>query len=79
MENDVNIFTTLTREQAGMLLKTLRADYAHQFNAYWYEERFNTVPIHLRHDSLIATFPMMAAQKRLIGALSFGLGRRCAI
>ncbi|WP_213936862.1 hypothetical protein [Pseudomonas sp. dw_612] len=77
MENDVDIFTTLTREQAGILLETLRANYADQFNAYWYEERFNAVPEHLRHDSLIAAFPMMAAQKRLIGALSFSLGRRC--
>ncbi|UVL42363.1 hypothetical protein LOY55_09745 [Pseudomonas sp. B21-040] len=77
MENDVNIFTTLPREQAGMLLETLRADYANQFNAHWYEERFIAVPEHLRHDALIATFPKMAAQKRLIGALSFSLGRRC--
>ncbi|UVL00482.1 hypothetical protein [Pseudomonas sp. B21-048] len=77
MEDDVDIFTTLPREQAVILLETLRADYAEQFNAYWHEKRFNAVPAHLRHDSLIATFPMMAVQKRLIGALSFSLGRRC--
>ncbi|MHC8325995.1 hypothetical protein [Pseudomonas sp. LB1P83] len=77
MDNDVDIFTTLPREHAMILLETLRAEYADQFNAHWHEERFNAVPEHLRHDSLIATFPMMAAQKRLIGALSFSLGRRC--
>lgn len=55
MENDVNIFTTPPREQAGMLLETLRAEYADQFNAHWYEERFIAVSEHLRHDSLIAT------------------------
>jgi hypothetical protein len=55
MENDVNIFTTPPREQAGMLLETLRAEYTDQFNAHWYEERFIAVPEHLWHDALIAT------------------------
>lgn len=76
MENDVDIFTTLPREQTVILLEALRSGYTDQFNAYWHEERFSAVPEQLRHDSLIATFPMMAVQKRLIGALSFSLGRR---
>jgi hypothetical protein len=74
MEVDVAITTKLSRSQAEALLETLRSQYAMQFNEYWYDDRFRLVPEGLRHGSLLAAFPVMAAQKRLIGALKHSLG-----
>lgn len=76
MEDTVSINTTLTRFEAGLLLDTLRSQYAAQFQVHWYEERFNSIPIARRHDCLIAAIPMMSAQRHLIVALSHGLGRK---
>lgn len=74
MEVDVAITTKLSRSQAEALLETLRSQYAMQFNEYWHDDRFRLVPEGLRHGSLLAAFPVMAAQKRLIGALKHSLG-----
>ncbi|AZE50354.1 hypothetical protein C4K04_4699 [Pseudomonas chlororaphis] len=75
MEIDVAIKTKLPREQAEALLQALRADYSAQFNKYWYDDRFRIIPEDLRHDSLLSACPVMAAQKRLIGALKHSLGK----
>ncbi|MGF6091093.1 hypothetical protein D3C87_1318250 [compost metagenome] len=74
MEIDVAITAKLSRSQAEALLETLRSQYAMQFNEHWYDDRFRLVPEGLRHGSLLAAFPVMAAQKRLIGALKHSLG-----
>ncbi len=74
MEINVAITAKLPREQAEVLLKTLRTQYSAQFNEYWYDDRFRLIPEGLRHGSLLAAFPIMAAQKRLIGALKHSLG-----
>ncbi|WP_458379185.1 hypothetical protein [Pseudomonas chlororaphis] len=74
MEIDVAITTKLPREQAEALLQALRADYSAQFNEHWYDDRFRMIPEGLRHGSLLLAFPVMAAQKRLIGALKHSLG-----
>lgn len=74
MEIDVAISAKLSRSQAEALLETLRSQYAMQFNEHWYDDRFRLVPEGLRHGSLLAAFPVMAAQKRLIGALKHSLG-----
>ena len=74
MEIDVAITTKLPREQAEALLQALRTQYSMQFNEYWYDDRFRLIPEGLRHGSLLAAFPVMAAQKRLIGALKHSLG-----
>jgi len=74
MEIDVAITAKLSRSQAEALLETLRGQYAMQFNEHWYDDRFRLVPEGLRHGSLLAAFPVMAAQKRLIGALKYSLG-----
>ncbi|AGL83819.1 hypothetical protein [Pseudomonas protegens] len=74
MEIDIAITAKLPREQAEALLQTLRADYSAQFNEHWYDDRFRMIPEGLRHGSLLAAFPVMAAQKRLIGALKHSLG-----
>ena len=74
MEIDVAITAKLPREQAEALLQALRTQYSMQFNEYWYDDRFRMIPEGLRHGSLLAAFPVMAAQKRLIGALKHSLG-----
>ncbi|RAI69268.1 hypothetical protein DOZ80_14010 [Pseudomonas fluorescens] len=74
MEIDVAITAKLSRSQAEALLETLRSQYAMQFNEHWYDDRFRLVPEGLRHGSLLMAFPVMAAQKRLIGALKHSLG-----
>lgn len=74
MEIDIAITAKLPREQAKALLQALRADYSAQFNEHWYDDRFRMIPEGLRHGSLLAAFPVMAAQKRLIGALKHCLG-----
>lgn len=73
MEIDVAITAKLPREQAEALLSALRTDYSTQLNEHWYDDRFRMIPEGLRHGSLLTAFPVMAAQKRLIGALKLSL------
>lgn len=73
MEIDVAITAALPREQAEALLQMLRMQYAQLFNEHWYDDRFRMIPEGLRHGSLLSAFPLMAAQKRLIGALKHSL------
>lgn len=73
MEIDVAITAKLPREEAEALLQALRSQYAQQFNEHWYDDRFRRIPEGLRHGSLLAAFPVMAAQKRLIGAIKHSL------
>ncbi|WP_039011005.1 hypothetical protein [Pseudomonas brassicacearum] len=73
MQIDVAITTKLPREEAEALLQALRSQYAQQFNEHWYDDRFRRIPEGLRHGSLLAAFPVMAAQKRLIGAIKHSL------
>lgn len=74
MEIDIVITTKLPRDQAQALLQALRVQYALLFNEHWYDDRFRLIPEGFRHGSLLATFPVLAAQKRLIGALKHSLG-----
>ncbi|AXA54738.1 hypothetical protein ACNT2N_14200 [Pseudomonas thivervalensis] len=73
MQIDVAITAKLPREEAEALLQALRSQYAQQFNEHWYDDRFRRIPEGLRHGSLLAAFPVMAAQKRLIGAIKHSL------
>ncbi|UVM63273.1 hypothetical protein [Pseudomonas sp. B21-010] len=73
MQIDVAITAKLPREEAEALLQALRSQYAQQFNEHWYDDRFRRIPEGLRHGSLLAAFPVMSAQKRLIGAIKHSL------
>lgn len=73
MQIDVAITAKLPREEAEALLQALRSQYAQQFNEHWYDDRFRMIPEGLRHGSLLAAFPVMSAQKRLIGAIKHSL------
>ena len=73
MEIDIAITAKLPREQAEALLSALRAEYSVLLNEHWYDDRFRMIPEGLRHGSLLLAVPMMAAKKRLIGALKYSL------
>ncbi|MNJ16394.1 hypothetical protein D3C77_106550 [compost metagenome] len=73
MENAMNINTQLTPAQAEALLANLREQYRLSLNDLWYADQFRLIPDGLRHGSILANTPVMAAQKRLIGALTLSL------
>ncbi|WP_433785975.1 hypothetical protein [Pseudomonas frederiksbergensis] len=73
MENAMNINAKLTPDQAEALLANLREQYRLSLNELWYADQYRLIPDGLRHGSILANCPVMAAQKHLIGALSLCL------
>lgn len=73
MKSDIAITAKLPRHQAQALLQQLRAEYSMLFNEHWYDDRFRLVPEGARHGSLLVAYPVLAAKKRLIGALKHSL------
>lgn len=73
MENAMNINAKLTPDQAKALLASLREQYRLSFNDLWYADQYRLIPDGLRHGSILASSPVMAAQKHLIGALTHSL------
>jgi hypothetical protein len=69
MENAMNINAKLTPDQAEALLVNLREQYRLNLNELWYADQYRLIPDGLRHGSILANCPVMAAQKHLIGAL----------
>ncbi|WP_454867337.1 hypothetical protein [Pseudomonas farris] len=69
MENAMNINAQLTPDQAQALLANLREQYRLSLNELWYADQYRLIPDGLRHGSILASCPVMAAQKHLIGAL----------
>jgi len=73
MENTLNINAKLPPAQAEALLVNLREQYRLSLNDHWYADQYRFIPEGLRHGSILANCPVMAAQKHLIGALSLCL------
>ncbi|QTT81052.1 hypothetical protein HUT29_07045 [Pseudomonas chlororaphis] len=73
MENAMKIEAELTPGQAQALLANLREQYRISLNELWYDDQYRLIPDGMRHGSILANCPVMAAQKRLIGALSLSL------
>lgn len=73
MGNAVIITTQLPPAEAEALLEALREQYRLNLNEYWYADQFRFVADGLRHGAIIAHVPVMAAQKRLMAALSHSL------
>jgi hypothetical protein len=73
MENAMDIRTKLTPDQAQALLVNLREQYRLSLNDLWYADQYRRIPDGLRHGSILANSPVMAAQKTLIGALTHSL------
>ena len=73
MGNAVIITTQLPPAEAIALLAAVREQYRLSLNEYWYADQFRFVADGLRHGAILAHVPVMAAQKRLMAALSHSL------
>ena len=73
MGNAVIVTAQLPPAEAQALLAALREQYRLSLNEYWYADQFRLVADGLRHGAIIAHVPVMAAQKRLMAALSQSL------
>ena len=73
MKQPVEISAELTRQEAELLLAELRSRYGQVLNEVWYADPFRLTPEGLRHGSILIAMPVMAAQKRLMGALTHSL------
>ena len=73
MKQPVNISAELSRQEAELLLAELRARYGQVLNELWYDEQFRFIPEGMRHGSILNAMPVLAAQKRLMGALKHSL------
>ena len=73
MANAVIVTTQLPPAEAKALLDALREQYRLNLNEHWYGDQFRFVADGLRHGAILAHVPVMAAQKRLMAALSQSL------
>ncbi len=73
MERPVEVAIRLPEGQAKALLQQLRRQYQLQLQELWWADEFSRVPEGLRHGSILASRPAMAAQKAALGALQFAL------
>ena len=73
MKQPVEISAELTQQEAELLLAELRGRYSQVLNEVWYADQFRLIPEGLRHGSILNAMPVMAAQKRLMGALTHSL------
>lgn len=73
MERPVEVAIRRPEGQAKALLQQLRRQYQLQLQELWWADEFSRVPEGLRHGSILASRPAMAAQKAALGALQFAL------
>ena len=73
MVNAVIVTAQLAPAEAEALLTALREQYRLSLNERWYDDQFRFVADGLRHGAILAHVPVMAAQKRLMAALSHSL------
>lgn len=69
----VIITTQLPEAEAKALLDALREQYRLSLNEHWYDDQYRFVAEGQRHGAILAHVPVMAAQKRLMAALSQSL------
>jgi len=73
MEQPVDVSICLPKPQAEALLQQLRQQYQLQLQELWWADEFSRVPEGLRHGSILASRPAMAAQRAALGALRSAL------
>jgi hypothetical protein len=73
MGNAVTITTQLPPAEAEALLAALREQYSSSLQEHWYADQFRLVADGMRHGAILAHVPVMAAQKRLMAALTHSL------
>jgi len=64
----------LTPQQVDALLQATRQQYRMRLQDEFHKDRYRLVPHGLRHGSILAHCPDMAANKKLMGALTLALG-----
>lgn len=69
----VIVTTQLPEAEAKALLDALREQYRLSLNEHWYDDQYRFVAEGQRHGAILAHVPVMAAQKRLMAALSQSL------
>jgi len=73
MENKLVIKAELSAEQANALLALLKSEYRVALIDQWWDDTYRYVPEEDRHTAIVLRNPVMGAQRRLIGALSYSL------
>lgn len=73
MGNAVIVTAQLPPAEAEALLAAMREQYSSSLQEHWYADQFRFVADGLRHGAILAHVPVMAAQKRLMAALSQSL------
>lgn len=73
MGNAVIVTTQLPPAEAKALLEALREQYRLSLNDHWYDDQFRFIADGQRHGAILAHVPAMAAQKRLMAALTHSL------
>ncbi|MFK3970180.1 hypothetical protein ACI2KS_05560 [Pseudomonas sp. NPDC087358] len=73
MGNALQITAQMPPAEAEALLVSMRTHYSMSLNEHWYADEFRCVPSDVRHSSILKKKPAMAAQKRLMAALSLSL------
>lgn len=73
MGNAVIITAQLPPAEAEALLAALREQYSSSLQELWYADQFRFIADGMRHGAILAHVPVMAAQKRLMAALSHSL------
>lgn len=73
MDNKVLIKAELSPEHAEALLAALKSGYRAALNEHWWDDTYRFVPDIDRHTAIVLQNPVMGAQRRLIGALIYGL------
>ncbi|MCJ2370352.1 hypothetical protein [Pseudomonas sp. RGM 3321] len=73
MANAVIVTAQLPQAEAQALLEALREQDRLRLNEYWYDDQYCFVAVGQRHGAILAHVPVMAAQKRLMAALSQSL------
>lgn len=59
----------LTTQEAAALIDAQRKLYEQRFQTEFWDRRYSLIPHELRHGSILAHCPDMAANKKLLGAL----------
>lgn len=73
MDNKMVIKAEMSPEQAAALLALLKSEYRQALTEHWWTDTYRYVAEKDRHTAIVLRNPVMGAQRRLIGALTYSL------
>lgn len=73
MDKKMVIKAEMSPEQAAALLALLKFDYRQALTEHWWTDTYRYVAEKDRHTAIVLRNPVMGAQRRLIGALTYSL------